>query len=250
MQAKVDIILPSYNKDIYLEESINSIIHQEFNNWKLIIIDNCSTDNSKEIIRKYSENKKISTFFLKKNMGVSFSRNLGVRLSDSKYISFIDADDMWDNSKLQNQIEFMEKNNYNFTYTDYTPFFDKKIRIFKKEIITPNSFDYEKFLYNSSIGTSSMILSRKIIGVIKFPKVKTMEDFSFKCEILKKNNAIKFNENNTFYRITKNSLTSNKLKNIYWLWHINKKYNKLNFLNNLKSLMLISLRSLIKYGFK
>jgi len=250
MQAKVDIILPSYNKDIYLEETINSIIYQEFNNWKLIIIDNCSTDNSKEIIRKYSENKKISTFFLKKNMGVSFSRNLGVRLSDSKHISFIDADDMWDNSKLKNQIEFMEKNNHNFTYTDYTPFFDKKIRIFKKEIITPNSFDYEKFLYNSSIGTSSMILSRKIIGVIKFPKVKTLEDFSFKCEILKKNNAIKFNENNTFYRITKNSLTSNKLKNIYWLWHINKKYNKLNFLNNLKSLMLISLRSLIKYGFK
>jgi teichuronic acid biosynthesis glycosyltransferase TuaG len=250
MHTKVDIILPSYNKDIYLEESINSIIQQKFNNWKLIIIDNCSTDNSREIIRKYSGNEKISTFFLKKNMGVSFSRNLGVRLSDSKYISFIDADDIWNNSKLQNQIEFMEKNNYNFTYTDYTPFFDKKIRIFKKEIITPSSFDYKKFLYNSSIGTSSMILSRKIIGVIKFPKVKTLEDFSFKCEILKKNNAIKFNENNTFYRITKNSLTSNKLKNLYWLWHINKNYNKLNFLNNLKSLVLISLRSLYKYGFK
>ena len=250
MHTKVDIILPSYNKDIYLEESINSIIQQKFNNWKLIIIDNCSTDNSREIIQKYSENEKISTFFLKKNMGVSFSRNLGVRLSDSKYISFIDADDIWNNSKLQNQIEFMEKNNYNFTYTDYTPFFDKKIRIFKKEIITPSSFDYKKFLYNSSIGTSSMILSRKIIGVIKFPKVKTLEDFSFKCEILKKNNAIKFNENNTFYRITKNSLTSNKLKNLYWLWHINKNYNKLNFLNNLKSLVLISLRSLYKYGFK
>ena len=250
MHTKVDIILPSYNKDIYLEESINSIVQQKFNNWKLIIIDNCSTDNSREIIRKYSGNEKISTFFLKKNMGVSFSRNLGVRLSDSKYISFIDADDIWNNSKLQNQIEFMEKNNYNFTYTDYTPFFDKKIRIFKKEIITPSSFDYKKFLYNSSIGTSSMILSRKIIGVIKFPKVKTLEDFSFKCEILKKNNAIKFNENNTFYRITKNSLTSNKLKNLYWLWHINKKYNKLNFLNNLKSLVFISLRSLNKYGFK
>ena len=250
MHTKVDIILPSYNKDIYLEESINSIVQQKFNNWKLIIIDNCSTDNSREIIRKYSGNEKISTFFLKKNMGVSFSRNLGVRLSDSKYISFIDADDIWNNSKLQNQIEFMEKNNYNFTYTDYTPFFDKKIRIFKKEIITPSSFDYKKFLYNSSIGTSSMILSRKIIGVIKFPKVKTLEDFSFKCEILKNNNAIKFNENNTFYRITKNSLTSNKLKNLYWLWHINKKYNKLNFLNNLKSLVLISLRSLNKYGFK
>ena len=251
MQTKVDIILPSYNKEIYLEETINSIIRQKFNDWKLIIIDNCSTDNSKKIIQKYSKNKKISIFFLKKNMGVSFSRNLGMRLSDSKYISFIDADDIWDKNKLINQIEFMEKNNYNFTYTDYTPFFDKKKRIFKKEIITPSSFDYKKFLYNSSIGTSSMILSRKIIGVIKFPKVKTLEDFSFKCKILKKKmNAVKFNENNTFYRITKNSLTSNKIRNLYWLWNINKKHNKLNFINNLKSLVLISFRSLKKYGFK
>ena len=251
MQTKVDIILPSYNKEIYLEETINSIIRQKFNDWKLIIIDNCSTDNSKKIIQKYSKNKKISIFFLKKNMGVSFSRNLGMRLSDSKYISFIDADDIWDKNKLINQIEFMEKNNYNFTYTDYTPFFDKKKRIFKKEIITPSSFDYKKFLYNSSIGTSSMILSRKIIGVIKFPKVKTLEDFSFKCKILKKKmNAVKFNENNTFYRITKNSLTSNKIMNLYWLWNINKKHNKLNFINNLKSLVLISFRSLKKYGFK
>ena len=96
-----------------------------------------------------------------------------------------------------------------------------------------------------------MILSRKIIGVIKFPKVKTLEDFSFKCKILKKKiNAVKFNENNTFYRITKNSLTSNKIKNLYWLWNINKKHNKLNFINNLKSLVLISFRSLKKYGFK
>ena len=184
-------------------------------------------------------------------MGVSFSRNLGMRLTNSKYISFIDADDLWTKNKLQNQIDFMEKNNYDFTYTDYTPFFDKKKRIFKRRIWTPQSFNYEEFINNSSIGTSCMILSRKIIGPIKFPKIENLEDFSFKCKILKKTNeAIKFSENSTFYRITKGSMTSNKLKNLYWLWYINKNLNNLNFFKNLKSLFLISINSLKKYGFK
>lgn len=251
MKTKVGIVLPSYNKEDYLEETINSIIQQTFNDWELIIIDNCSTDNSKKIIENYSERKQITSIFLKRNMGVSFSRNLGIRILNSEYISFIDADDLWKSNKLQNQISFMEKNNYDFTYTDYTPFFDQNIRIYKKKIQTPESFNYKQFLNNSSIGTSSMILSRKLIGCVKFPKVKTLEDFPFKCKILKKKvTAIKFNENSTFYRITKGSLTSNKFKNIFWLWHINKKYNNLSFIENLKSLILISLNSFKKYGFK
>ena len=252
MNDLVDIILPNYNKENFLEETINSVLKQNFNNWKLFIIDNCSTDGSKKIIEKFTSNKKIITIYLKKNMGVSFSRNLGIRLSNSKYISFIDADDLWSPNKLGDQISFMEKNNYSFTYTDYTPFFSRNNKIiYKKRIVTPNTFDFDKFVNNTSIGTSSMILSRNIIGTTKFPKVDTLEDFPFKCKILNKGKiAIKFNQNAIFYRITKNSLTSNKLKNLFWLWQINKKYNKLNFFKNLKSLVLISINSLKKYGFK
>ena len=96
-----------------------------------------------------------------------------------------------------------------------------------------------------------MILLRKLVGVIKFPKVGTLEDFPFKCKILKNNNvAIRFDENSTFYRISKGSLTSNKLKNLYWLWYINKNHNNLNLFKNLKSLICISINSLKKYGFK
>jgi len=159
MNDLVDIILANYNKENFLEETINSVLKQNFNNWKLFIIDNCSTDNSKKIIEKFTSNKKIIIIYLKKNMGVSFSRNLGIRLSNSKYISFIDADDLWSPNKLGDQISFMEKNNYSFTYTDYTPFFSRNNKIiYKKRIITPDTFDFNKFVNNSSIGTSSMIL--------------------------------------------------------------------------------------------
>ena len=89
MNDLVDIILPNYNKENFLEETINSVLKQNFNNWKLFIIDNCSTDGSKKIIEKFTSNKKIITIYLKKNMGVSFSRNLGIRLSNLKYISFL-----------------------------------------------------------------------------------------------------------------------------------------------------------------
>jgi len=252
MNDLVDIILPNYNKENFLEETINSVLKQNFNNWKLFIIDNCSTDGSKKIIEKFTSNKKIITIYLKKNMGVSFSRNLGMRLSNSKYISFIDADDVWSPNKLRDQINFMKKNNYSFTYTDYTPFFSKNGKIiYKKRIVTPDAFDFEKFVNNSSIGTSSMILLRNIVETTKFPKIDTLEDFPFKCKILNKGKtAIKFNQNTVFYRITKNSLASNKLRNLFWLWKINKRYNKLNFFKNLKSLILISINSIKKYGFK
>ena len=251
MNNIVDVILPNFNKEKFLDQTIKSVINQSLEKWRLIIIDNCSTDNSKNIINKYSSQKKFSTIFLKKNMGVSFSRNLGIRLSQSKYISFIDSDDLWDKNKLRDQINFMEKNSFDFTYTDYTPFFDKQNeRYYKKKIIVPEIFNYNDFIFDSSICTSSMILSRKMIKRSKFPKVKTLEDYSFKCELLKTTRAIKFKDSITFYRITKNSLTSNKFKNLYWLWIINKKYNKLNLFKNFLSLLSISISSLKKYGYK
>ena len=252
MSVKIDIILPNYNKEMYLNETIDSIINQTYENWRLLLIDDCSTDNSNKVIKKYESNKKINIIYLRKNMGAAFTRNLGLRLSTSDYIAFMDADDKWASNKLKDQIDFMQKNNLFFTYTDYTPFYTKNNEnVFKKRIDCPDSFNYDQFINNSSIGTSTMILSRNIIGVLKFPKVIALEDFPFKCKLLKKNKmAIKFNQNTTFYRITKNSLGSSKLRNICCLWYINSKFNNLNFFKNFKSLINISINSIKKYGFK
>ena len=120
----VDVILPNYNKEIFLEEAINSVINQTYKNWYLYIIDNNSTDNSLDIINKFSNLKNANIISLKKNKGPAFSRNYGMRISKSKYISFIDSDDSWINNKLEKQISFMEEKKLTFTYTDYTPFFE------------------------------------------------------------------------------------------------------------------------------
>ena len=248
----VDVILPNFNKRKYLEEAIQSVLDQSYKKWKLYIIDDCSNDDSIKILDKFKDHNNIIIKQLSKNKGPSFCRNLGLRISSSEYIAFIDSDDYWKKDKLKDQINFMKKNNYKFTYTDYTPFFqtDDKKKILKPTNIV-KKFNLKKFTFNSSINTTTMILSRSLVGNLKFKKIKKLEDYLFKCEILKKDFlAHKLNSNSAFYRILEISRSSNKIKNLFYLWKINRKYLNYNFINNLSSIIMITINSLKKYGLK
>ena len=242
----IDIILPNYNSSKFLKQTLNSIIMQTYKNWKLIIIDDCSDDKTKNILKKYSKDKRIKMFWLKKNNGAGFCRNYGIKKSKSPYVAFIDSDDVWKKNKLEKQIIFMKKNNYSFSYTNYETFGDKR-----KIIIPPLRFDYKSFINNTSIGTSTMMVKRKELKNIKFTNSKICEDYYFKCKLLKR---VKFafclNEFLTRYRIRHNSMQSNNIKNIFWIWKINRDFNKLSIINNLTSIMNISINSIKKYGGK
>jgi len=249
----VDIIMPNYNKDQFLKEAIDSVVNQKYNNWKLIIIDGASKDNSKKILGEFEKKfNNINIIYLLKRKNTAFARNLGIRLSKAEYIAFLDSDDYWSENKLSEQINFMKKFNYDFTYTDYVPFFLKNHKkIFKKRVIAPDYFTYDQFIYNTSIATSSMVIKTSTIGKIKCPNVKILEDYPFKCKILKtKSLANKLKQDLMFYRISENSLQSNKLRNVYWLWYINKKYIKLSLLENIMSILMITISSIKKYGIK
>ena len=248
----VDVILPNYNKAEFLEEAINSVIAQTYKNWHLYIIDDHSDDNSAKVIDKFLNLGNVTVIKLHKNKGPSFCRNYAIRMSKSKYISFLDSDDSWSSSKLEKQITFMEKHNLTFTYTDYTPFFEsfgkKKI---KKRTFLKDHFSYGTFIKNSSINTTTMIITRSILRTHRFRKIQLLEDYLFKCKLLKDNTiAKKLDEDLAFYRILNKSRSSQRLKNIYWLWHINKNYNKLNFFDNIISIFFISINSIKKYGIK
>ena len=247
----VDVILPNYNKADFLEEAINSVINQTYKNWYLYIIDNHFNDDSLKKIEKFSHMNNIKIISFKKNKGPAFSRNYGMRISQSKYISFLDSDDGWTKDKLKKQLSFMEKNNLNFTYTDYTPFFEENgIKKIKKKTNIKDKFTFNTFIKNTSINTTTMIISRSILGTNRFKKVY-LEDYLFKCKLFKNNNtAIKLGENLAFYRILKKSRSSQRFKNIFWVWNINKNYNKLSIFKNLLSIICISINSIKKYGFK
>jgi teichuronic acid biosynthesis glycosyltransferase TuaG len=249
--TNVEIILPNYNSAPFLEETINSIISQTFENWKLIIVDGNSNVETQNILEKYINHPKINIIRLKKRKRAGFCRNLAIRKSKSDYIAFIDSDDIWGKNKLFKQLSFMIENEYYFTYTNYLPFKPNDKINEQREIKPEKSFTFEKFIKNTSIATSTMIIKKSSIGTVKFSNTKICEDYYFKCQILKKvNYAYCLAENLMHYRIRKGSLQSNKIRNIYWIWYINKNYNKMNLFNNFISIFFISINSIKKYGFK
>ena len=245
-KTEIDIILPNYNSSEYIDETIQSVLKQNFTNWRLIIIDDFSNIYTQKKIKKYEKLKKIKIYWLKKNRGAAYCRNFAINKSKSKYLAFLDADDIWQKNKLKLQLNYMKKNNYDFTYTCYETFGIKS-----RKIVPPIKFNFDNFIKNTSIATSTMMIKRKLAKDTKFTDTKICEDYYFKCKILKK---VKFayclKKNLTNYRIRKNSLQSNKFKNLFWIWMINYKYNRLTFVENLNSLLNISLNSIKKYGFK
>lgn len=247
----IDIIIPVYNSEKYIQKTIMSVLNQTYKYWRLIIIDDGSTDNTRQILyklyKKYRKKKKIIILKNDVNKGQALCRNLGLKLSTSKLVSFLDSDDFWDKNKLKNQIKFMMSNNYDFTYTDYKIIKNNKITTIK----VPDYFDYKKFIHNSSINTCSIILKKKIIKNIYFKNLRFSEDYFFKCQILKKNiNAYRCPGSYAYYLIRDNSLQSNRFSVLISLWIINKNLNKLNYINNIISILAISFNSLRKYGFR
>ena len=242
----IDIILPNFNSSKFLNQTLKSILEQTYKNWRLVIIDDCSDLKTINILKKYIKDKRIKIFWLKKNKGAGFCRNYAIKKTKSPYIAFIDSDDIWKKNKLKNQINFMTKNNYSFTYTYYETFGERK-----RIIIPPLKFNFLSFIHNTSIATSTMMIKRSEIKNIKFTNTKICEDYFFKCKLLKKvNYAFCLNKFLTKYRVRKDSLQSSVIRNFFWIWKINKDYNKLNLLENFFSLLHISINSIKKYNGK
>ena len=247
-ERKVSIILPNFNSAQFIERTLNSILNQSYKNWELIIVDDNSNSETIKILKKFKKFKKIRIFFLKKNYGQGYCRNYAIKKTSSDFYAFIDSDDLWRKDKLKIQIDFMVKYNFDFTYTHYYTF-TKKQKL--NSILTPRKITFESFIKNTSIATSTMILSKNLVKKTKFPNTKICEDYFFKCQILKKiNYAICCPFFLTKYRIRKNSLQSNRFKNLFWMWKINKNLNHINIFKNFISLFFISVNSLRKYGFR
>ena len=120
MNKKVSIIIPNYNSEKFIEDSINSVISQTYDNWEMIIVDDCSSDNSQhKILSLANKDTRIKTILLKKNVGAAEARNIALRKANGNYIAFLDSDDLWNNEKLEKQINFMIKNRVAFSFTSY-----------------------------------------------------------------------------------------------------------------------------------
>lgn len=216
----VSVIMPSYNQDKYISEAIESVLNQSFKKFELIIIDNKSTDKSREIIKKYQEkDERIKITFHKENEGISKSINDGIDMASGKYISFICTDDIWDEFKLEKQLKALDKDENLIVWTegDYIDSENKSLGVkFTQmqdgaETKKKTGVIFEDLLYENFICFSSLIFKKENLGNIRFKRrLHYLFDYQIEVYLAKKYHFYFINEPLVKYRIhSANTLLSN-----------------------------------------
>jgi len=246
MRDLVSIITPSYNSKRFIEDTIKSVIAQSYQNWEMIIVDDASIDESIEIIQKYVNIEyRIILFSNDKNLGASESRNLAIKEAKGTYIAFLDSDDIWLPNKLEKQIELMERENIAMSYSNYETINEDGVVIGK--FLAPSKIRYQDMLKTSYIGTLTTIYNVRKLGKIYFMNIGH-EDYILKLEILKKiDYAIGIDEVLAQYRITENSLSSNKLKSALWQWNIYRNIEKISIFKSIGYFISYTYNGFTKY---
>lgn len=233
----VSIIIPVYNAEDFILETIKTVENQTYKNWELIMVDDLSTDKSKNIIENYiKKNNKsnIELISLEKKGMASGARNFGIEKAKGRYICFLDADDLWTKDKLKKQISFMQNNNCAFSFTGYE--FADNLGIPKgTKVFVPEQLTYKMALKNTTIWTTTVMFDINKISkdLIKMPNIKS-EDTATWWKILRNGyTAYGLNEILAFYRRSSGTLSSNKFEAIRRIWNLYRNYEKLNILYSL-----------------
>lgn len=244
----VSIITPAYNAEKYIAETIASVLVQTYQHWEMLIVNDCSKDNTAAIVQSYAtKDKRIKLINLKQNSGAAVARNTVIQNAKGRYIAFLDSDDIWKKEKLQKQIEFMQQNGYAFTFTAYEHFKESKENI-QNLVNVPSSLNYKQALKGNQIGCLTVMLDRKQIQNIEFSKQKH-EDYILWLNILKQGlTAYGIQESLALYRIgNSKSISGNKLQSAMWTWNVYRESQKLSILKSINYMMYYLIKALIKH---
>ena len=229
----VSIIMPSYNTASYIKETIQSVLNQTYQNWELIIVDDCSADNTDEVLGTIKD-PRIRYFKNDKNSGAAVSRNKALREARGQWIAFLDSDDLWMPEKLEKQIHFMEKNDYSFSYTNYEEIDveGKKTGIIvtgPKKITKTGMFNY------CWPGCLTVMFDANKVGLLQIKDIKKNNDYAMWLKVCKKVNGFLLDEYLAFYRKGRvGSVSTHSIKTMI-LWHY-KLYHDAENMGVIKSL--------------
>lgn len=205
----VSVIMPSWNTAQYIEEAIKSIICQTYRKWELIIVDDCSTDNTDEIVTSFQD-KRIKYFKNQKNSGAALTRNRAIREAQGEWIAFLDSDDLWMPEKLERQLAFMKKNDYVFSYHDYEKV-DEESNSLHIYVSGPKIVTKKKMYHYDYVGCLTFMYSVKELGLIQIKDIKKNNDYAILLKLCKKADCYLLKENLAKYRIRKKSISHDRL---------------------------------------
>lgn len=206
----VSIITPTFNSEKYIKETIQSVINQTYQNWELLITDDCSTDNTIEIIMSYCElDKRIKLFKLNKNSGAGTARNNSIKEAQGEYMAFLDSDDLWLPYKLERQITFMKENNVLVSHTSSLTCDESgKIYAFNPAYKTVS---YRQICNCDKCGTTELVYNMAVLGKFEMPSLRKRQDWAFKILLLQKaGTAFGMYDTLSIYRTRSESLSRKK----------------------------------------
>ena len=228
----VSIIMPAFNCGDFIGTTLDSVINQSYKNWEVIVVDDCSTDNTADVVQEYiKKDNRIKYHKLEKNSGAAVARNKAVDLAAGKYMAFLDSDDVWFPEKLTKQIGFMEENDYGFTCTSYTKI-DEQGEYLNRTIIAQPRRDYDGVL-KTCPGNSTVIYNAEKLGKFKIPDIKKRNDYVMWLQVIKKEKYLYgIEEPLGSHRIRTEGISSNKKSLVGYHWKVYREIEKLSLLKS------------------
>ena len=250
MKDLVSIIVPVYNAAKYVKATVMSVINQTYENWELLLVDDGSTDGSSEIIKqmeKEDSSGRIKVLLPKEHGTAARARNHGISKSQGRYIAFLDADDLWENRKLEKELTFMKEKQVGFVFTGYE-FANADGDGLGKIVKVPATLSYRQALKNTTIFTSTVLFDTEIVDkeLIYMPEIKS-EDTATWYRILRNGHtAYGLNENLVKYRRVANSLSSNKIEAVRRIWNLYRKAEKLSVIYSAYNFVFWAFRAVLR----
>ncbi len=243
----VSIITPLYNSEDFIRKTIESVQSQIYENWEMIVVDDASTDNGVEIVKKYADkDSRIKLIHLDKNSGGAVARNTAIKVARGKYIAFLDSDDLWHPEKLEKQISFMKENNYAFTFTKYQQMTENG-DLLEKYIEVPKKISYRQSLLKNPIGCLTAVYDAEKLGKIYMPHIRKRQDYALWLKILRQEkHGYGLNENLAYYRLREDSVSSDKMSLIGHQWKLYRRVEKLSFLESIFYMGCVTSQKLLK----
>lgn len=231
----VSVIMPTYNCGKFIAESIESLIAQTMKDWELQIVDDCSTDNTAEVLQPYLEKyPNIHYYCLEKNSGPAIARTEAMKRATGKYLAFLDSDDLWHPEKLEKQIAYMRKTGAKMSATAYAQM-DEAGNDLHTVLVPPQKTDYNKCIRLANpIGNLTVMFDREALGSFEVPPIRKRNDFALWLQILKKTDyCYGMEEVLATYRLGRTgSVSKNKMKLVRYQWQLYREIEKHNVIRS------------------
>lgn len=229
----VTIITPSYNTAKFVLETIESVVAQTYPYWEMIIVDDCSTDNSVEIIENYiqkNNENRIRLFINQKNSGAALSRNRALREAKGRWIAFLDSDDLWLPEKIEKQIEFMESSNYSFSYTKYEIINENSFSLFQV-VSGPKRITKAGMYLYCWPGCLTVMYDASVVGLVQIDDISKNNDYAMWLRVVEIVDCYLLPKCYSRYRKRSGSISNYSkvklIKNHYRLFHETSDFSRL-----------------------